>query len=109
METAEQFYEAFGEAGFLKSATWTPLNGAAAITRQVRFRAPTRELLGGDAFDNDYTVEYPATHFPGLKRGEVLAIVSDPVNALVDGNYRLRQDPRSELDGSVHRAFLEKF
>jgi hypothetical protein len=89
------FFAAFAAAGFLKTATWTPTAGAGGgpqQTAKVQFKAPSQDVLGGSVFVNEYHIIYPATAFFGMRRGET-------VN--VDGtNYKVREDPHSELDGS---------
>jgi len=100
MQSTEKFFEAFGRAGMLKGVSWKPSSGAPEVTGQAVFRAPTQDVLAGDALAVDFTIQYPATQFVGLKRGE---------RVVIDGaTYRLREDPRSELDGSRLRAPLEK-
>jgi hypothetical protein len=100
MQTTEQFFEDAKKAGFTKPALWTPSAGGAQQSYDVVYRAPTEEILAGQAKATDRAITYPASIFPGLKRGEV-------VN--VDGvDYKLREDPGSELDGSRFKALLSK-
>lgn len=99
MLSAEEFYEAFSRAGFLKLASWEPSNGEPAQTAEVRFRAPTREVLGGAQLSTDFMIEYPASRLTGLKRGEMLTIEG------VD--YQVRRDQHQQLDGTVHRTYLQ--
>jgi len=103
MLSTVDFFAAFDRAGMLKEAAWTPsvgLPGAGVEQKEKgRFRAPATEVLAGEAFTSDITFQYPALLFPGLKRGEVLAIAGT--------NYKLREDPRPELDGSRYLALLE--
>lgn len=104
MLTTEKFFESFDKAGFLKTALWTPsgsLPGAGVLqSAKVRYSAPSQAVLAGDAVATDYSIQYPASVFPGLRRGEALT---------VDGiSFRVREDPAAELDGSRVMALLEK-
>jgi hypothetical protein len=105
MLDTSKFFEAFDKAGFLKPALWTPSSGlpGAGIQQsaQVRYRQPSADVLAGDAFAEAYSISYPSTVFPGLRRGETVT---------VDGvQFKLREDPRRELDGSRCLAQLSKF
>ena len=104
MITTEKFFEAFDKAGFLKPALWTPSPGlpGAGVQQaaQVRFYGPTSAIEAGMTFATDPAIRYPASVFPSLQRGEVLVVG--------DVQYAVREDPRSELDGSVRLALLSK-
>lgn len=104
MLATDKFFQAFDRAGFLKEAAWTPSVGlpGAGVEQKVKgcFRAPSVDNMGGDAFSTDYSFQYPAGLFPGLIRGQVLTIEAKA--------YKLREDPRSELDGSRLMVVLEK-
>lgn len=100
MLSTEEFFESFADAGFLKEMTWRPSNNDAEIVKKVRLRAPTRDVLGGEQFSTDYSIEYPTSYFPGLKRNEYVTIDG--------GEFQLRRDPQSELDGTLMRAYLQK-
>ncbi len=99
-----EFFDAFAAAGFLKEASWTPTVGmpGAGVEQKVmgRYRAPSVDVLGADAFATDHTFQYPAGLLPGIVRGQVLTIEGQ--------DYKLREDPRSELDGSRFVLVLEK-
>jgi len=104
MITTEKFFEAFDKAGFLKPALWTPSPGlpGAGVEQeaQVRFYGPTSTIEAGNAFATDPAIRYPASVFPDLQRGEILTVGGT--------QYAVREDPRSELDGSQRFALLSK-
>lgn len=104
MLATNKFFESFNKAGFLSTALWTPSAGLPGAgvqqSAQVRFKAPTRDILGGDASTTDYTISYPATLFPGLKRGETLTIAA--------ASYTVRENPHKQLDGSRLEAPLTR-
>lgn len=107
MISTEKFYEAFARAGFLCTVTWSPSAGGAAVAAAVRFRAPSRDVLGGDQFSVEYTIRYPAGRLPGLKRGEVVSVAGTDAGR-ADGHYKVLQDPESRLDGSELEGKLAK-
>jgi hypothetical protein len=100
MLATDKFYESFARAGFLVEAVWKPSAGGPAQPEKVRFRAPTENVLGGEALATDYSVRYAATKFPGLKRDEVLTIEGF--------KYAVREGPKSQLDGSEMEAKLTR-
>ena len=92
MLSTESFFAAAKLAGMLKPVSWTPSGGGAAQTVDACFTQPARDVLSGEAFTVDPTISYPAAQLAGLKRGETVT---------VDGvAYKVREDPRTELDGS---------
>lgn len=100
MLSTEGFFEVAQRAGMLKAVSWTPSAGGAAQTADAFFRAPAEDVLAGSAFTPEYSISYPATKLTGLLRGETVT---------VDGaSYKVREDPRTELDGSRLRALLSK-
>ena len=100
MLATDKFYESFDRAGFLKEALWKPSAGGLAQSEKVRYRAPTENVLGGEALSTDYSIRYPATIFPGLKREEILTIEGF--------KYAVREGPKSSLDGSEMEAKLTR-
>lgn len=100
MLTTEQFFAAFGRAGFLKIAFWTPSAGGAVQTPQVIYKAPTQDALSGEVKTIDYSITYPSTVLVGLKRDEVIWIDGAP--------YTVRANPESQLDGTRLEAKLRK-
>lgn len=79
---------------FASHATWGDLETA------VIFDAPTEEILGGRGLSNEYTALLPAVEFPGIARGDSVAI---------DGiSYTLRENPRLVEDGALKRITLTK-
>jgi hypothetical protein len=99
MQTTDKFFESFKKAGHTRLASWTPSAGGPAQTADVLYRAPGQDVLQGEAFATAYTIRYPATKFPGLIRGETVTI--DAVN------YKVKEDPRSELDGTRMLAHMD--
>lgn len=107
MLTAAQFYEASKRAGLTRVLTWTPSVGlpGAGVEQAVDviWKAPGRDVLGGEAISTDYTAEYPAGLLPGIKRGEVVAVDSQ--------QYTVREGPRNKdlpADGTVMEIKLRK-
>lgn len=104
MLNTDKFFESFDKAGFLKPVLWTPssgLPGAGVLqSAKARFRAPTRDVLQGEASANEYSIEYASTALVGLRRGESIT---------VDGiAYKVREDPDAQLDGTRLRAALTR-
>lgn len=98
MDTSAEFFEAFGEAGFLKPTSWTPSGGGGPYTPRVRYRAPSIVVLDGGMRTVDHEIQYVTDQLPGLAEGEQIT---------VDGVlYRVRQKPEQILDGTVSRAEL---
>lgn len=83
----------FDLGGFAIQATW------GALPANVIFSEPTEDLLGGDASGTDYTVDLPATSWPGIKRGDVVTIDGR-------GAFALREPPRLLSDGAIKRLSL---
>ena len=98
MLSTAAFFEAFDRAGFLHTALWRPSAGGPEQSAQVRFRAPSSDVLGGDQFSIDYTVCYPSTVLVGLKRGETITVAGR--------SFTVREDPESRFDGSLLEAKL---
>jgi len=100
MLATDKFYESFDRAGFLKEALWKPSAGGLAQSEKVRYRAPTENVLGGEALSTDYTIRYSALRFVGLKRDEVITYQGM--------KYAVREGPKSSLDGSEMEAKLTR-
>lgn len=100
MLTSAEFFESFDEAGFLKSASWTPSGGGAPYTAKVRYRAPSVVVLDGGLRTIDHEIQFVTAQLPGLAEGEQIT---------VDGLlYRVRERPEQILDGTVSRAELAR-
>ncbi len=95
MAFAEDLSVFFNLDGFAVQATW------GALTANVIYAAPTEDLLGGDATGTDHTADLPATSFPGIKRGDTVAIAGH-------GTFTLREAPRLVEDGAIKRLVLSK-
>lgn len=109
MITTEAFYAAFKDAGMLRTATWTPSAGGPLQTGDVRFRTAERDALTGEQRSTDYTMRYPASLFPGLKRGETVVIDGPTGREVADrASYTLRENPGKLIDGSELEALLAK-
>lgn len=100
MQTTDKFFESFKKAGMTRPALWTPAVGGPQQSADVLFRAPTRDVLSGDATSTDFSIRYPASLFPGLKRGETITVSGAP--------FKVRENPHSELDGTRMMALLEE-
>lgn len=98
MLSTVDFFAAAARAGMTRVVTWTPSGGGSEQTADVYFREPVRDVLSGEAFSSDPMISYPATQLTGLIRGETLSVAGV--------NYKVREDPRSELDGSRYTALL---
>jgi hypothetical protein len=105
MLTTDQFFAGFKAAGMTVPAAWTPSGGGPQQTADVIFRARGEDPLGGDAIATAYAILYPATKFVGLKRGETVIING---GAYTGVSFKVREEPKAELDGSRMRAMLEK-
>lgn len=99
MIPTDEFFEGFEQAGMTRPASWTPSTGGDPRTAQVLFRAPTEDALAGEAQSTNYSIRYPATKLVGLKRFETITVSGV--------QYKVREEPRSELDGTRMVAFLE--
>lgn len=100
MDTSDEFFEAFDEAGFLKPASWTPSGGGGPYAPKVRYRAPSTVVLDGGLRTVDHEIEFVTAQLPGLAEGEQIT---------VDGVlFRVRQKPEQLLDGTVSRAELAR-
>jgi hypothetical protein len=109
MLSTEQFYASFDKAGFLKTALWKPSSGAEAQEVRVRFKAPTDHALAGEALSTDYSITYPASLLPGLKRAEVVTIQTIVGGVVIDSTeYTVREGPSSNKDGTELEAKLRK-
>lgn len=101
MLTSDKFFESFDQAGFLKSASWTPSFGGDPFTDvKVRLRMPDVAILEGFVVASEPEIDYVTAQLPGLREAEQL---------VVDGVlYAVRKAPTRRLDGSVSRAELKK-
>lgn len=94
------FFAAAQRAGMTRAVAWTPSGGGAEQTADAVFREGAAEVVAGEAFAADPTIAYPAAQLTGLKRGETVTVGGVA--------YKVREDPRPELDGSRMRAALSK-
>lgn len=94
------FYAAAARAGMTRAVAWTPSGGGAEQTADVMFREPVRDVLSGEAFTTEPSISYPTTQLVGLLRGETITVAGV--------SYKVREDPRSELDGSRMTVPLSK-
>lgn len=107
MRTTEDFFADAKKAGMTRPASWTPSTGGPTQNYDVIFRAPTDNVMSGEVNSTGYNIQYPASIFPGLKRGEVVTVFRD-ASDLVGVQYTLRESPNSQLDGSRLEAALRK-
>lgn len=107
MLTTEQFFANAKAAGMTRPVTWMPSGGGAIQTADVIFRAPTDNVLSGEASSTGYRIEYPASVLVGLKRSEVITVFKDKTD-LVGVQYTVRESPNSQLDGTRLEASLRK-
>jgi hypothetical protein len=85
-------------------ASWAPSGGGATVSGLMIFDMPEDTIMGGEVQSRQYSVRFLTATWPGLKRGEVLAVQGGQV----PGQYKLRNDPNSEDDGAFSVVDLTK-
>lgn len=112
MQTAEEFFQGFDEAGFTVPASWTPSRAAigagatdATITTSIRYRELDDDIADGMITGSFPSMEYPASRLPGLIEGEDITITPPGQSPAL---FRVRLVPRRGLDGTVAKAFLKR-
>lgn len=99
MSFLHQFYEAAGNAGFLKTCTWRPSTGAPVQTQLVGFAAPDGSAFDGLTISTEYVMSYPDTAFTALSVRE---------NVEIGGVTFQVREIRAIGDGSEMRAKLTR-
>lgn len=79
--------------------SYTPLAGTASVGRAI-FDQPGMTLIGGEVLATDYSLRYPATTFPNVKRGDAFGIGGV--------NYTARENAQPLIDGAEHTVPLAK-
>lgn len=103
MKSAAEMYASFGRAGFLAPAVWTAQPSGAPVPGSVRHRRPSSEPLGdGTVIVTEPTVQFPATQFVGIQRGDRLDVETADAGTLA---YRVRE-LHALADGDELRAVL---
>lgn len=109
MQTTEQFFEDFQEAGMLVPASWTPsvaAGGGAAVATNVRYRAIDDDYADGMVVARMPSIEYPVSWLPGLIEGESITLDLSSLGGSASVAFTVRKPPMKDLDGTRAKAFL---
>ena len=95
---AERFWSAFQGVGMLDEASYQPPVGDLVVF-SGGFKRPDQVVLDGMVHTTDYSIEYLASDVT-LRQGFVLTIAGI--------QYKVRQTPLANEDGTFVTALLEK-
>jgi hypothetical protein len=95
---ASIFWSAFSVVGLLTNAEYRPAGGP-VVPFKVGFKRPDQIVLDGIVHSTDYSIEYQSADI-ALKRDDVVEILG--------AQYRVRQSPMAQGDGTFMLAQLEK-
>lgn len=106
---ADEFWQAFEDAGMLVECTFAPRGCTELKTVMVAWREPDNELMNGSR-SKDFEIEYRVADMPDLTEGDLLSI--EEPNALGKADYRVRADPTVNVesgdDGTYKCALLTR-
>lgn len=92
---ADEFWQAFEDAGMLVDCTFAQPGCSELTTVKVAWREPDNNLMNGSR-SKDFEIEYRVCDMPDLKEGDVLSI--EEPNAIGNADYRVREDPYVSVD-----------
>jgi hypothetical protein len=108
MQSTEDFYQSFDDAGMLTPLTWQPSTGGPLLTAKVRYREVDNEYLDGMVTADYPSISFPASWLPGLGSGENVTIDLSGKGQGSAVAFGVRVAPKRMLDGTEIKAYLRR-